>query len=65
MSRRVIAPSPTHGPFYLISPTGGTVKLVGPGARACLYYHVIELGSRMCTRREWLAARRRQQKGAI
>jgi len=64
MSRRVIAPSPTYGPFYLISPTGRTVKLVGPGARALLYYHVVELDFRICTHREWQAARRKQRKGA-
>jgi len=65
MSRRGFAPNPAHGPFYLISPTGGAVKLVGPGARALLYYHVVELDFRICTDREWQAARRKQRKGTI
>ena len=64
MSRKPGVPHPTQGPFYLVSPTGGTVKLVGPSARKMAVLHVKEFGMQIVSVDEWRLARRRQQKEA-
>ena len=58
------ARKPNRGPFYLLSPTGGTVKLVGPKAQEMADFHVKEFGLRMCTQTEWQSAHQKQKKEA-
>ena len=62
MSRKMTATHPTHGPFYLVSPTGGTVKLVGPSGRRMADLHVKEFGMQIISVDEWRLARRRQNR---
>ena len=62
MSRKMTATHPTQGPFYLVSPTGGTMKTVGPQARRIAFFHVKEFGMQVCSIQEWQAARRKQNR---
>jgi len=65
MSRKMTATHPTHGPFYLVSPKGGTLKIVGPSARLVAFFHVRNFGMTVVSVKEWQAARRKQQKEAV
>ena len=62
MSRKVTSVHPIQGPFYLVSPTGGTVKTAGPSARIAALTLVKNFGMRIVTVEEWRKARKKQQK---
>jgi len=62
MSRKVTSVHPTQGPFYLVGPTGGTMKAVGPSARKLALYGVRVFGMKICSIEEWRAARRKQNR---